>query len=101
LFSYPDSGSLEEELEGRRTYTSPSGDEHIRVSEAFWTKRAELVEKCKGERETLTPAELERAKKTVIVRETDFMKRNKPDPDYPTTEIEEKQSSSQSRPFQR
>ena len=58
----PDSGSLEEESEGGRTYTSPSGTEPIRVSEAFWTKRAEWVEKCKGERETLTPVGIGKGK---------------------------------------
>ena len=96
-----DSGSLEEESEGCQTYTSPSGTEPIRVSEAFWTKRAELVKKCKGERETLTPAELKEAKKTVIVRETDSMRRNKPDPDYPKMKIEEEHSSSRRNRFQR
>ena len=47
------------------------------------------------------PAELKRADKTVIVRETDSMKRPKPDSDNPTMENEEEQSGPQSGPFQR
>ena len=57
-----DSGSLEEESEGCQTYTSPSGTEPIRVSEAFWTKRAELVKKVQRRKRNVNASEIERGK---------------------------------------
>ena len=85
----PDSGNLKEAPEERQAYKNSSGQECIRVDEAFWTHRANWAKERKYKRTIPTGYSEETPEETnaiVIVSETDCEERPKPQEGKPLTE---------------